>query len=184
MANCKTVVYRPRQRVSSSNKTLVYFITGNPGLIEYYETFLSHLCTLLSSPKNNEIDRDICIVGRSLSGFQTRETPGKLDLSDEPGNPPFGLEAQIERVERGLLLTANDSRVFDVDSLLDCNVEVILIGHSVGTYIMLEVIRRLRSRDPQALGFKIVGGIGLFPTVTHIAKSENGRILSVGATPN
>src|SRR5205807_2345433 len=57
---------------------------------------------------------------------------------------------------------------------------VILIGHSVGAYILLEVIRRLRENvEREEEGVQVIGGICLFPTVTHIAKSPSGRKSSV-----
>jgi pimeloyl-ACP methyl ester carboxylesterase len=63
---------------------------------------------------------------------------------------------------------------------------VIIVGHSVGAYILLEILRRHRERllgnpkDDAADGMRIEGGICLFPTVTHIAKSKSGRKFSVG----
>jgi pimeloyl-ACP methyl ester carboxylesterase len=65
---------------------------------------------------------------------------------------------------------------------------VIIVGHSVGAYILLEILRRHRERllgnpkDDAADGMRIEGGIYLFPTVTHIAKSKSGRKFSVGYT--
>lgn len=63
---------------------------------------------------------------------------------------------------------------------------VILMGHSVGTYIAMEVLRRHRENQTTTTaaaagdsGFDIVGGIMLFPTVMDIANSPAGQKLTV-----
>lgn len=67
---------------------------------------------------------------------------------------------------------------------------VILIGHSVGSYIAMEVLRRHREQrkasaalsdgnDDFDIEFDIIGGIMLFPTVIDIAKSPSGVKLTV-----
>lgn len=60
---------------------------------------------------------------------------------------------------------------------------VILMGHSVGTYIAMEVLRRHRENQTTTAagdsGFDIVGGIMLFPTVMDIANSPAGQKLTV-----
>jgi pimeloyl-ACP methyl ester carboxylesterase len=59
---------------------------------------------------------------------------------------------------------------------------VILIGHSVGAYILLEVLRRhleRRGKGCEDEGFRVVGGVLLFPTVVDIGKSPSGLRASV-----
>jgi alpha-beta hydrolase superfamily lysophospholipase len=48
---------------------------------------------------------------------------------------------------------------------------ITLIGHSVGAYILLELIARIRKSSSP---LNIRGGILLFPTVTHLAQSPSG----------
>jgi hypothetical protein len=48
---------------------------------------------------------------------------------------------------------------------------ITLIGHSVGAYILLELITRIRKSSSP---LNIRGGILLFPTVTHLAQSPSG----------
>lgn len=65
------------------------------------------------------------------------------------------------------------------------DVRVILMGHSVGSYILLEVIRRVREKAKiEEEAVRIIGGVCLFPTVTHIAKSESGRKATVRRRSN
>ncbi|KAF2715148.1 hypothetical protein K504DRAFT_457316 [Pleomassaria siparia CBS 279.74] len=140
---------------------IIYHITGNPGLVEYYRVFLTHLYGLLSdSSASSSPSRIFHVYGRSLSGF---EVDGH-DHARVLNGPPYSLEQQITESLSCLLDLVKDRGTKDV--------RVILMGHSVGSYILLEIIRRVREK---AAGIRIVGGICLFPTVTHIAKSASGR---------
>lgn len=56
--------------------------------------------------------------------------------------------------------------------------KVILVGHSVGSYIALELIRKWQEGG-MGKGINILGACLLFPTVTHIAKSPSGRKVGV-----
>lgn len=68
---------------------------------------------------------------------------------------------------------------------------VVVVGHSVGAYIGLEVVRRLRAEarerwsEGRFIGgkkgeeVKIVGYVGLWPTVTWIGRSRMGRKIGV-----
>jgi hypothetical protein len=49
------------------------------------------------------------------------------------------------------------------------------MGHSVGSYILLEILQRLRKSESP---LNITAAILLTPTVTHIAKSSSGIITS------
>ena len=54
---------------------------------------------------------------------------------------------------------------------------VILMGHSVGAYMMMETILRVQTQR-QHLPYRILGAIALFPTIVDIARSPTGRILA------
>ncbi len=64
-------------------------------------------------------------------------------------------------------------------------VRVILVGHSVGAYVGLEILRRRAetARQPAAAdpALRVVGFVALFPTVTEIAQSPSGRRFAVSA---
>ncbi|KAF2474294.1 uncharacterized protein BDR25DRAFT_332396 [Lindgomyces ingoldianus] len=158
---------------SRANRTyLVYFITGNPGLIQYYYTFLTHLFDLLSPKFSSSISLKLRIFGRSLSGFEVDEDSKFQESPPHEKGPPYGLEEQITQSHKVL------EDVVCYDRLNGgTDVRVILVGHSVGAYILLEIIRRTREKaanDPDN-GVRIAGGICLFPTVTHISHSPSGR---------
>lgn len=153
-----------------SQDFLIFMITGNPGLIKYYEEFLSHLHDRLSDSSTSRLAR-FYICGSSLKGFD--------DSESEMGGKPaalVGLEDQIDYTER-LLFQQVKHR--EAAAPKEKPPKVILMGHSVGAYILLELIRR----HPEAVGkyrsdFDLIGGILLFPTITHLAKSPKGMMYS------
>ncbi|PKX97045.1 bifunctional triacylglycerol lipase/ester hydrolase [Aspergillus novofumigatus IBT 16806] len=170
---------RPGSTPSSSQVT-IFMISGNPGLVGYYHTFLSLLADKLGSrgaqskSQSRSHACDFQIYGHSLGGFEL-DDPENLDA----GKRLFDLEDQICYVQGkldGFLAGAETKQ------------KVILVGHSVGAYIAMEILRRHRERsDARArtgagadrADFDIVGGIMLFPTVVDIAKSPSGRKLTL-----
>lgn len=194
----------------------IFFITGNPGLIAYYEPFLSSLSSLLSSSPSSSstssspsLPYSFVLLGTSIPGFETSSV--KHDLTGSNGGslppchpPPYGLLQQIEFAETRLRAFVRDHHHSrsprlhhglnsDDDDIDDANQfrswigtpggrkrpKVILMGHSVGAYILLEIIRRVKMPGNANHGLDIVGGVLLFPTVTHIIKSPSGRRFGV-----
>lgn len=204
------------QSQSQSNPPItLFFITGNPGLIGYYHSFLSLLAETLSlQPQKlgfqnpDEIGDDdrygpsrqpaFQIYGRSLGGFDLPDSnsvstsasdPGPGSASGSEGNVKcLDLEDQICFVQRDLdRFMADQGGVGSGTGRR----KVILIGHSVGSYIAMEILRRHRhQRQTQTEAevkvdseFDILGGIMLFPTVIDIAKSISGQKLVVCLIP-
>ena len=159
---------------------IIFFITGNPGLIEYYRTFLTHvyglLGSFLASGPGPAGATGLHVYGRSLCGFETAGAVNGARGECGGGRPPFSLQEQISGTQEALERVVRE--VGEREGTRD--VRVVLMGHSVGAYILLEVVRRLREkvqRDREAV--RVVGGVCLFPTVTHIAKSDSGRKATV-----
>lgn len=134
----------------------IIMIPGNPGLIAFYKDFLNELAASLEAKSHAAFT----VQGHSLGGFsvETREPDG-----------PLSLREQIEYVENQVNL--------DVEAAQSPQTQkIILIGHSVGAYILLELLRRHYAlRKERELPYHIVGGICLFPTVVDIAQSKSGR---------
>jgi len=70
----------PPQTASITSRTLLFFITGNPGLIEYYRTFLSLVHDQLT-PANGD-DRIFDIYGANLVGFETGDARSAVQRRD------------------------------------------------------------------------------------------------------
>ena len=149
---------------------LIYFITGNPGLISYYQPFLSRLHSLLTSSSSTEAAR-FHICGHSLRGFEF----SKDDENAKLPKRPLSLGEQIVFQEDLLYKHISSHRERTGNTP-----KVILMGHSVGAYILLELIRHHGDKiDEGEEDFDLIGGVLLFPTITHIAKSPLGMIASV-----
>ena len=152
-----------------SQDYLVYFLTGNPGLILYYQPFLSKLHSLLTLSSSIDSAR-FHICGHSLRGFEFQD-----DKNVKPPEEPFSLAEQIGYQE-DLLYKHIRSHRYRTGN----NPKVILMGHSVGAYILLELIKNHPKRiEGGEEDFDLIGGVLLFPTITHIAQSPLGMIASV-----
>ncbi|RDL40594.1 Uncharacterized protein BP5553_00573 [Venustampulla echinocandica] len=179
-ASTSQISFGPLSDNPSASHHLIYFITGNPGLIAYYDTFLRTLHELLpniSTSTASANNRVFHIYGQSLAGFDVDE-----QISAKSPSPlresPYSLEDQI----RIHLKALAEFRIQSGPRQGQLHDSVILIGHSVGSYILLEIIQRLRQHDSAP---RIKAGILLFPTVTHIAKSPSGvKISTLFRIPN
>lgn len=187
---------------ASTRHCLIYFLTGNPGIIDYYAPFLNHLRVRLDAieaKRQHEIT--FHIYGRDLAGFSHADPaagdshdPGKdhdyaHDATTGNHHPPYNVEAQVQYSLKHLLaantIPAPSPRAggpFD---------EVILIGHSLGTYLALELFHRhlhdlalasasasASSPNPTA-ALHLRAGVLLFATIAHLAKSPKGRQLDL-----
>lgn len=164
-------------RKQATRTYIIYFITGNPGLIEYYRTFLTHLYGLLTRDTASNRDVEFQVYGRSLSGFEMKSH--EINTMKWHKIPPYGLQDQIRHAEDELT-----DLVEDVSDDGHRDVRVIVMGHSVGSYIALEIIRRLRAHGIAGEDYatRIIGGVALFPTVMEIVRSESGQKAAVSIT--
>ncbi|KAI1407690.1 hypothetical protein F5Y13DRAFT_174421 [Hypoxylon sp. FL1857] len=154
---------------SESRDILIFFISGNPGLIDYYEPFLSALRRAIDEIESLQNTR-FQIYGQDLAGFN--------DDDHEPftaQRKPHDLEYQIQHT----LATLSRLRVESGPRVGRPYDEVLLIGHSVGAYIALELFHRLLRVQDSAPGLNLTSGILLFPTIHHISSSPSGRKLDL-----
>jgi hypothetical protein len=156
------ISFSPSHENPAASYHLIFLVTGNPGLISYYDTFLRTLHELLSEKKSET--GVFHIFGQSLAGFEDNDSPSKTT------GLPHSLEEQIESrlqclEDQCIPSGPRQGQVYD---------SIILVGHSVGGYIILEMLQRLRKSSR----CNVKAGILLFPTVTHIAKSPNGAKFS------
>ncbi|KAH7334438.1 hypothetical protein B0J17DRAFT_673325 [Rhizoctonia solani] len=128
---------------------LLLFIPGNPGLVEFYTEFLEHLHHTF-----NKAGTHLAILVRGHIGHAP-------SLPTESGAWTVGLDSQVT------------STIELYDSARDFygpNTKIILAGHSVGSWIVTQV---MHARPNTASGALL-----LFPTVSNIASTPNGRKLS------
>jgi hypothetical protein len=172
-----SLLAKPRQRDAQPYQKhgLVYFICGNPGLVNYYVTFLECLRGMLDAADEGSGGTAYDIYGRNLLGFS--------DDDHEPfseTNVPWDLDGQIEGIYQDVAARSvipddagaegeqgKGSRPYDF---------VVLMGHSVGAYISVEIMHRhMKDSESRAPHLNLRHGFLLFPTLTHIASSPSGR---------
>ncbi|KAF2008809.1 hypothetical protein BU24DRAFT_402604 [Aaosphaeria arxii CBS 175.79] len=152
---------------------ILYFVPGNPGLVGYYTLFLTHLFSLLTSASPANVAFEV--HGRSLAGF---ECTSNEDEGKAKGKGPFTVKEQVA-------FAAGDVRrvVRDVKARRKGDVKVVLMGHSLGTYMCLELIRHFSVSHSTKCGREqggvdgevdVAGGVLLFATIQHLALSPRG----------
>jgi len=142
-----THAFRTRTPTTTTNhlfeeahEQVIVIIPGNPGVVEFYETFVLHLSEKLSSSACAQIP--ILVVGH-VGHSRTDLNEGRL----------FTLREQIEHKERFLLDHFPNNTTF------------YLLGHSVGSYISLNVfIREIESENRK----RIRQLVHLFPTIQYL----------------
>jgi pimeloyl-ACP methyl ester carboxylesterase len=169
-----TLWFEPPIRGQPEQQYLIYFITGNPGLISLYAIFMNTLSGLLNQSSTSPIH----VCGSSLPGFGT----AGLD-SEVESKIPAGLEEQITNTEQLIHKTVKHHEELMPYATGYVPPKVILMGHSIGCYILLEILRRQRAGPGRLEGVEIAGGIMLFPAIVDIGKSWNGRIFRVSSAP-
>lgn len=166
-----------------SKLTILYFITGNPGLIGYYESFLKLLA--------EGTGRDSIVAGASLGGFETSQTTtADHRLENELLYPPLFTRKPVYDLQDQVDLTHErlGSLIHNLygahPKIRDLPVQVILLGHSVGAYIALELVRLQHSahtsyHHASLPNYTTTITMLLTPTIIDIAQSPSGRL----ATP-
>lgn len=144
--------------------TLVFFLPGNPGLVDYYTAFLSQLSAL---------NPQLTVLGASHAGFSPDHPPVlHAGWAWKWGAPPWGLDAQVA-MKKELLLHA----VAHV-----CPRRVVLVAHSMGAFLALELLSQLNHSQQQQQQpppqVEVAGGIMLFPTAMEIAQSPQGQLMA------
>ncbi|XP_013395271.1 lipid droplet-associated hydrolase-like [Lingula anatina] len=146
----KEVMRKKDQEMKKMNELLKqndYY--SNPGIVGYYEEFMDKLYTLSN--------KRLPVWAVSHAGHV--KIPKELEIQAS-SHDPFNLEGQIQH------------KMDFLRNHVPKDVNIILIGHSIGCYIILQLMNRLPDLN-------IHRAIMLFPTIERMALSPQGRI----ATP-
>lgn len=150
--------------------TLLYFLTGNPGYISYYVPFFTRLRTLLDDIEAKHAHKVLfTLAGRNYAGFDDADHAPPFNTTT---HLPNNVEAQIQHAFKHLVAAnaipapaTRHGQPFD---------HVVLMGHSLGTYIALELFHRHLHEPAAAPGLHLHAGILLFATIAHLAQSPKG----------
>ncbi|KAI7956574.1 hypothetical protein MJO28_003669 [Puccinia striiformis f. sp. tritici] len=167
-----------KSRNGTTPRLIIYMIPGNPGLTEFYDQFLTDLSKSLDGIQGCEI---VCSahLGHSLrhnSNLDFRFLENfKLWKNFKSLTTSHHQQSTLE-YGTGSLADHVDYHCQVVGQILNNGIgdpsrtKVVIIGHSVGGYIATKVLERYPDQ--------VMHIIGLFPTISHIARSPNGRRLS------
>lgn len=155
-------------------RVLIFFIPGNPGLVEYYRQFLDIIRKHLNDRVSNT-GTQYFISGGSLAGFDvnsgSRQTPATSQ------GLPLSLDNQVEDVYARLQSTVARLRA---ENDIQGDLPVVLIGHSIGAYMVLETVAKWKKLAKQGpTNMEIIAGLCLFPTIYELNLSPTGRQVGV-----
>ncbi|XP_073481433.1 lipid droplet-associated hydrolase [Aquarana catesbeiana] len=130
---------------------LFLVIPGNPGIVGFYRTFMQSLYC--------GFNKKYPVWAISHAGHCS--PPPGMDMSDDSVQTEdvFGLNGQIEH------------KLSFLQENIPADMKLILIGHSIGCFTILEMMKRLP-------GLKVLKSILLFPTIERMAQSPQGKIMT------
>lgn len=146
------------------SKYAFFIVPGNPGLIEFYEFFALELTKRTGYP----------VVGISHTGQV-------YDVKDQQASwPPLKLKAQVLDKVKFIEENVYEDEISECGYNLgiDKETKLILIGHSVGCYCILQILNKLNDK----INRRVVKTMHLFPTVERMSTTPNGRILTFVGT--
>lgn len=146
-----SIYHIPPLKESKENNVLI-FIPGNPGLVEYYITYLNLI------HQQYPMFEIYCI---SHAGYQTTD-----DYLEEGSKkyPIFDLQFQVQH---------KCSIINNIVEQKSGDVNLYIMAHSVGSYITQRVVKNLS--DSPKINLKFIGFI--CPTVINIKESSSGQRL-------
>ena len=155
-------------------RVLVFFIPGNPGLVEYYRQFLDIVRKRLND-RVSHTGTQYYISGGSLAGFDVNSGPRQIPSASQ--GLPLSLDNQVEDVYARLQATVTRLRA---KNDIQGDLPVVLIGHSIGAYMVLETVAKWKGVAKQGpTNMKITAGLCLFPTIYELNLSPTGRQVGV-----
>lgn len=158
-------IWKPSEQLrGAETRALIYFVCGNPGLIGFYVDFLDALRNLLDTSQSATA---YDIYGRNLAGFCDHEHEPFT-----PDNPPCDVDGQVDVIYQDVAsrrVSTEDGS--GSDKPYDF---VVLMGHSIGAYIAVEIFHRHMQDPGRAPHLRLRHGFLLFPTIASLALSQSG----------
>ncbi|GAA5986857.1 hypothetical protein JCM10908_000924 [Rhodotorula pacifica] len=145
--------------LTEPTKLVILMVPGNPGLVSYYREFLPSIRDALPAElKEQTAIHAIGHLGHTPSATSAERRGFKP-------NAQATLEDQVADKVAYIDELAETYRFGEADAP-----KLILLGHSIGAWISLQMLKQRPS---------LVSAVhALFPTISHMAKTPNGRSLS------
>ncbi|KAI0265417.1 hypothetical protein BC834DRAFT_879350 [Gloeopeniophorella convolvens] len=146
------VLWWPWRTQGSVPHTVLLFIPGNPGLLDFYVPFLNaiHEATAKSS---------VAILAHGHLGLISYVGGDRAYLDPSSVMLPAQIQAHVRLLD-------------DVVAAYGADTRVLFVGHSVGSWFIQQVLKARPALRPR------VGAFMLFPTISHIGSTPSGRLLS------
>lgn len=140
-------------QLHSGHKVLFLVIPGNPGVVGFYRTFMQTLHSVLGHrhPVWAVSHAGHCVPPDSMDMVEDSCSESEPDV--------FGLNGQIEH------------KLAFLRKCVPRETSLVLVGHSIGCYIILEMIKR----NPE---LKILKAVMLFPTIERMAQTPQGKVMT------
>lgn len=161
-------------------KLVLLFVTGNPGLVAYYRHFLASLRDAL--PADLKAQTVVHAIGH------LGHTPD-MSASERRGFNPAAQATLEDQVADKVAYVEELAETYRFGQ--DDAPKLVLLGHSIGAWISMQVRRDSASPSSHILTYhppraqvmkerpSLVSSVhALFPTISHMAKTKNGRSLS------
>ncbi|KAM9842635.1 lipid droplet-associated hydrolase [Aulostomus maculatus] len=140
-------------KIHTGTNVLFLIIPGNPGVVGFYRTFMLTLHSMFGHRHP--------VWAVSHAGHCA--PPDAMDMLEDASSPAYqdvlGLDGQIEH------------KLAFLRSHVPRETGLVLVGHSIGCYIILEMMRR----DP---GLKVLKAVMLFPTIERMAVTPQGKVMT------
>ncbi|ODV77891.1 uncharacterized protein CANTADRAFT_91344 [Suhomyces tanzawaensis NRRL Y-17324] len=144
---------------SAETARLLMFIPGNPGLVEYYTTYLDLL---------QEQFPTLEIVCASHAGYQTTKSKDEEEVPYKYYGLKFQTQHKHEILKEHILRHHSHGK----------KVDLYFLSHSMGSYVLQRLIVKL-NEDVELKGkFKIKLGGFICPTIIDIAQSDSGVLFT------
>jgi len=159
---CSLEIHRSVENVAGSPSLVLHIgkesnsdfcavvITGNPGMIEFYEIFMLHL--------HKASNCHLQVMGISQAGH-----------SPVWQYPSYGTVNELKKANCKTLKEQINHKIAFVDEFVPKEKQLVLIGHSVGAYMVLKMLENRRIEK------RVCRSILLFPTIENIKKTPNGH---------
>ncbi|KAI9455146.1 hypothetical protein BJY52DRAFT_1213395 [Lactarius psammicola] len=144
---------------SVTPRTVLLFIPGNPGLLDFYVPFLD---AIYAEANSSTSSTSVTIFAHAHLGLSSYIGGDRSFPDTSSVTLPAQIQAHVEFLDE--LLTA-----------YDLEASVLLVGHSIGAWFIQEM---LKARAAALRARKRVGAFMLTPTLSEIGRSPSGKILS------
>ncbi|XP_043918558.1 lipid droplet-associated hydrolase [Protopterus annectens] len=135
------------------SRVLFLVIPGNPGIVNFYRTFMHKLYKALNQlyPVWAVSHAGHCVPPPSIEITKESEQEALEDV--------YGLNGQIAH------------KIVFIRKYVPKNVKLVLIGHSIGCYIILKMMK-------QEPSLRVLRAVLLFPTIERMAQSPQGKLMT------